>query len=103
MRLRGREKMVATWRQKEDRKYRGQKLGRVAETIEAYARAKPDDFEGGSAWEPWEIVAWHAGWMKNRKFLKADRVARILWPQENIYMIIFKQSPVLSLLSNKST
>lgn len=101
MRLRGREKCKATREAAAMRRIRTRKLSKVSGDIAFFADVEADEMECGKRWEPWAIIAWHAGWMRTRSFMKAWLLMRKLWPQQDIYEAIYATSPFLSFIKKE--
>lgn len=92
MRLRGIEKRRKTAREKRARTDGRLSLRMLDKECEWYDKAMPADFIGGKRPERWGVYAWLAGWAP-RPRIKLWALARLIWPQEDIYEELFSETP----------
>lgn len=101
MRLRGRDKCQATREAASMRRLRTRKLSKVASDLAFFEDVEAHEMKDGKRWEPWAIMAWHAGWMRTRQFMKPWLLMRKLWPQNDIYESIYAANPFLAFMKKE--
>lgn len=96
MRLRGAAKKAATREQRRGRVVRC-RLSKQAVDIASFTSFEAGDTERGRKIEPHEVIAWIAGWAP-RPRIKLWAHMRLLWPQTDIYELVYGSSPMFGLI-----